>query len=85
MLHDRQLPKQRMLVGPHRFRCIREILEQEWAMGGNHHNYSYGDLQRNTSHMIRPDEIRVDPDAPDLAKLPPKQEGSWPYKRKQYP
>ena len=53
-----------------------DVLEKFWSKNGqwegNHHNYSYGDLQRNTSHMIRPDEIRVDPDAPDLAKLHPK-------------
>ena len=49
---------------------------------GNHHNYSFGQMQRNVSHMIRLEEIRVDPHAPEFAKPHPKQESIW---HKQYP
>ena len=49
---------------------------------GNHHNYSFGQVQRNVSHMIRLEEIRVDPHAPEFAKPHPKQESIW---HKQYP
>ena len=37
----------------------------------------YGDLRRNASHMIRLEEIRINPDAPDFAKPHPKQESIW--------
>ena len=45
-----------------------DVLEDFWSKNGqwvgNHHNYTFGDLRRNTSHMIRLEEIRVDPSAP---------------------
>lgn len=63
-----------------------DVVEDFWSKNGqwvgNHHNYNYGDLQRNTSHMIRLEEIRVDPNAPDFAKPNPKQESIWHH---QYP
>ena len=52
----------------------------QWV--GNHHNYHYGELQSNVSHMIRLEQIKTDPDAPDLAKPHPKQECIW---NSQYP
>lgn len=63
-----------------------DILEDFWSKNGqwvgNHHNYNFGDLSRNTSHMIRLEQIRVDPNAPEFAKPHPKQESIW---AKQYP
>ena len=57
------------------------VLEDFWSKNGqwvgNHHNYTFGDLRRNTSHMIRLEEIRVDPSAPEFAKPHPKQESIW--------
>ena len=49
---------------------------------GNHHNYNFGDLSRNTSHMIRLEQIRGDPNAPEFSKPHLKQESIW---AKQYP
>lgn len=58
-----------------------DVLEDFWSKNGqwvgNHHNYSFGDLRRNASHMIRLEEIRINPDAPDFAKPHPKQESIW--------
>lgn len=58
-----------------------DVLEEFWSKNGqwvcNHHNYTFGDLRRNTSHMIRLEEIRVDPSAPEFAKPHPKQENIW--------
>lgn len=63
-----------------------DVVEDFWSKNGqwvgNHHNYNFGDLSRNRSHMIRLEEIRVDPNAPELAKPHPKQESIW---AKQYP
>ena len=52
----------------------------QWV--GNHHNYHYGELHSNVSHMIRLEQIKTDPDAPDFAKPHPKQECIW---NSQYP
>ena len=58
-----------------------DVLEDFWSKNGqwvgNHHNYCFGDLRRNASHMIRLEEIRINPDAPDFAKPHPKQESIW--------
>ena len=58
-----------------------DVLEDFWSKNGqwvgNHHNYCFADLHRNTSHMIRLEEIRINPDAPDFAKPRPKQESIW--------
>ena len=58
-----------------------DVVEEFWSMNGqwegNHHNYNFGDLRRNTSHMIRLEQIRVDPHAPEFAKPHPKQESIW--------
>ena len=58
-----------------------DVVEDFWSKNGqwvgNHHNYTFGELRRNTSHMIRLEEIRVDPSAPDFAKPHPKQESIW--------
>lgn len=43
----------------------------QWV--GNHHNYHYGKLQSNVSHMIRLEQIKADPEAPEFAKPHPKQ------------
>ena len=63
-----------------------DVLEDFWSKNGqwvgNHHNYNFGDLSRNTSHMIRLEQIRVDPNAPEFAKPHPKQESIW---AQQYP
>lgn len=47
----------------------------QWV--GNHHNYNFFDLQRNTSHMIRLEQIRVNPQALQFANPHPKQESIW--------
>ena len=52
----------------------------QWV--GDHHNYHYGELQSNVSHMIRLEQIKTDPDAPDFSKPHPKQERIW---NSQYP
>ena len=49
---------------------------------GNHHNYNFADHSRNLTHMIRLEDIRVDPLAPEFAKPHPKQESIW---SQQYP
>ena len=58
-----------------------DVLEDFWSKNGqwvsNHHNYTFGDLRRNTSHMIRLEEIRVDPSAPEFAKPHSKQDSIW--------
>ena len=58
-----------------------DVLEDFWSKNGqwvgNHHNYTFGDLRRNTAHMIRLEEIRVDPSTPEFAKPHPKQESIW--------
>lgn len=63
-----------------------DVLEEFWSKNGqwvgNRHNYNFGDLRRNTSHMIRLEEIRINPNAPDFAKPHPKQESIWHH---QYP
>ena len=64
-----------------------DLVEDFWSKNGqwvgNHHNYNYTDLRRNSAHMIRLEEIRVDPSAPEFTKPHPKQESIWPqqYKR----
>ena len=47
----------------------------QWV--GNHHDYNFSDLRRNSSHMIRLEQIQVDPLAPEFAKPHPKQESIW--------
>ena len=58
-----------------------DMVEDFWSKNGqwigNHHNYSLGDLRRNLSHMIRLENIRIDPLAPEFAKPHPKQESIW--------
>ena len=58
-----------------------DVLEDFWSKNGqwvgNHHNYTFGDLRHNTSLMIRLEEIRVDPSAPEFVKPHPKQESIW--------
>lgn len=48
----------------------------QWV--GNRHNYSFGRLSQNASHMIRLDQIRVDPRAPAFARPHPEGEVIWP-------
>lgn len=63
-----------------------DLVENYWSKNGqwvgNRHNYTYGRLDQNLSHMIRLESIRVNPQAPDFAKPHPKGEIIWP---KQYP
>ena len=58
-----------------------DVLEDIWSKNmqwvGNHHNYNFCDLRRNSSHMIGLEQIRVDPLAPVFAKPHPKQESIW--------
>lgn len=58
-----------------------DVLEDFWSKNGqwvgNYHNYNFCDLRRNSSHMIRLEQIRVDPLAPEFAKPHPKQESIW--------
>ncbi len=59
-----------------------DIVETYWSANGqwvgNRHNYSFGRLSQNASHMIRLDQIRVDPQAPKFARPHPKGEVIWP-------
>ena len=48
---------------------------EQWV--GNHHNYSFGTLQRNRSDQIRLEKIRTDPNGPKFAKPHPKGECIW--------
>lgn len=57
--------------------CVEDFWSKNGQWVGNHHNYNFGDLRRNNSHMIRLEQIRVDPNAPDFAKPHPKQESIW--------
>ena len=57
--------------------CLEDFWSKNGQWVGNHHNYCFRDLRRNTSHMIHLEEIRINPDAPDFAKPHPKQESIW--------
>ena len=61
-----------------------DCVENHWCKNGqwvgNHHNYTMGDLSRNSSHMVRLETIRLNPDAPSYAKPHPKKESIW-YKQ----
>lgn len=63
-----------------------DVVESYWSKNGqwvgNRHNYSYARLDRNLSHMIRLENIRVNPHAPEFAKPHPKGEVIW---HQQYP
>jgi hypothetical protein len=50
-------------------------LNGQWV--GNRHNYTYGDMKQNISHMIRLQQIQADPDAPKFARAHIKQENVW--------
>ena len=52
----------------------------QWV--GNQHTYNFGRMERNLMHMVRLEEIRVNPAAPEFAKPHPKGELIW---SKQYP
>ena len=58
-----------------------DVLKDFWSKNGqwvgNHHNYNFCDLRRNSSPMIRLEQIRDDPLAPEFAKPHPKQESIW--------
>ena len=59
-----------------------DLVESYWSANGqwvgNRHNYSFGRLSQNASHIIRLDQIRVDPQAPNFARPHPKGEVIWP-------
>ena len=57
--------------------CVETFWSKMGQWVGNHHNYTYGDLRRNYAHMIRLEEIRLNPNAPEYAKPHPKQETRW--------
>ena len=61
--------------------CVETFWSKMGQWIGNHHNYTFADLQRQITHMIRLEEIRLNPDAPAFAKPHPKQESIW---NKQY-
>ena len=58
-----------------------DVLEDFWSKNGqrvgNNHKYNFENLSRNTSHVIRLEQIRVNPNAPEVAKPQPKQESIW--------
>ncbi|KAL9976902.1 hypothetical protein ACROYT_G014243 [Oculina patagonica] len=58
-----------------------DVLKDFWSKNGqwvgNHHNHKFEDLRKNPSHMIRLEEICINPNAPDFAKPHPKQESIW--------
>ena len=47
----------------------------QWV--GNHHNYTLLDMLRNTSHQVRLEQIRADPNGPKFSKPHPKGESIW--------
>lgn len=47
----------------------------QWV--GNRNNYTYARMERNLRHMIRLEEIRVNPQAPEFARPHPKGELIW--------
>lgn len=47
----------------------------QWV--GNRHNYTFGRMGQNVGHMVRMEQIRVDPNAPSFAKPHPKGELIW--------
>ena len=59
-----------------------DLVESYWSANGqwvgNRHNYYFGRLSQNASHIIRLNQIRVDPQAPNFARLHPKGEVIWP-------
>ena len=57
--------------------CVELFWSQMGQWVGNHRQYTYGDLYRNISSMVRLEEIRVNPEGPDFAKPHPKQESIW--------
>ncbi|XP_072023023.1 uncharacterized protein [Amphiura filiformis] len=62
-----------------------DLVESFWSKNGqwvgNRHNYTYARLDSNRAHMVRLEQIRVDPQAPEFARPHPKAEMIWP---KQY-
>lgn len=64
-----------------------DLAEEFWSKNGqwvgNHHNYNYADLRRNSTYMIRLEEIRVDSSATEFVKPHPKQESIWPQQYNQ--
>jgi len=66
-----------------------DVVESFWSNNGqwvgNRHNYTFGDLQRNLSHMTRLEQISVDPNGPAFAKPHPKQESIWWHQTKDSP
>ncbi|KAL9976901.1 hypothetical protein ACROYT_G014242 [Oculina patagonica] len=62
------------LTGSH---VLKDFWSKNGQWVGNHHNYKFGDLRKNTSHMICLEEICINPNAPDFAKPHPKQESIW--------
>ena len=58
-----------------------DIVESFWSKNGqwigNRRTYTFERLQRNLTHMIRLEQIRVEPEAPDFAKPHPKVEMIW--------
>ena len=58
-----------------------DIVESYWSKNGqwvgNRHTYTYGRLKNNLAHMVRLEEIRVDPEAPKFSSAHPKAEMIW--------
>ena len=68
-----------------------DVVEDYWSKNGqwvgNQHNYSFGRLQKNATHMLRLEQIRTHPEAPNFAKTghckseiiwPQQYPGNWP-------
>lgn len=60
--------------------CVEELWSKMGQWTGNHHNYTFGDLQRNHNHLVRLEQIQLNPNAPEYAKPHPKKESVW-YKQ----
>ena len=58
-----------------------DVVETYWSKNGqwvgNRHTYTFERLQRNLTHMIWLEQLRVEPLAPEFAKPHPKAEMIW--------
>ncbi|XP_076070119.1 uncharacterized protein LOC143041871 [Mytilus galloprovincialis] len=61
--------------------CCEIFFSRHGQWVGNRHNFNFGDMHRNVSHMIRLEQIQCDPDGPKFARNHIKQENVW---HKQY-
>ena len=57
--------------------CCESFFSKNGQWVGNRHNYTFARMERNRSHMIRLEQIWVNPNAPVFARPHPKGEFIW--------